>query len=141
MNFTKKRLLSFCIGLLLLIIAFSVVFFYFGGGHFGSFGETAVIKLVISFVMMVAPAIVWFINHKHLGRKRGIKTCAVNSLFIFIVVSIWPVVAIINNESCNLSYTICDTRFSWEILIVVAILAILYFLINVCFWVDLRKTK
>ena len=141
MSFYKNNLIGIFIGLSLLAVAFFAVFVYLGGGHFDSFGETAITMLVVSFAMMIAPISAWLINHKHLSRKKGLRICTVNSLAIFVLVAIWPVITIIKNEPCSALNTICGIQLSWEVLGLVLFLTVLYFLINVCFWVDLGKTK
>lgn len=141
MNYSKKTFLSKLIGLLLLAVAFSIIFICFAGGHFSEFGATAVITLIISFVMMIVPTIAWIIDHKHLNGKKGLRICMANSLVIFILAAIWPIITIIKNKPCNTSNTICEVQISWEILGLALLLAILYFLINICFWVNLSKTK
>ncbi len=141
MNFHKNILLRMFIGLLLLVVAFSVVFIYLAGGHFSEFGETAIIMLIISFVMMIVPISAWLISRKYLSRKKGLRICMANSLAIFVLAAIWPVITMIKNEPCSPSNTICEVQLSWEILGLALLLIVIYFLINVCFWVDLNKTK
>jgi hypothetical protein len=141
MKSNKKQLLNKFIGLLLLVIAYSVIFVCLSGGHFEDFGETIIVMLLVSLVMMAVPTGAWLMNHKHLNRKKGLKICVVNSLAIYIVTIFWPILTIIKNEPCNPSNTVCEVQLSWEILVVTLFLTILYSLINICFWVDLRRTK
>ena len=141
MNVHKNYLLRMFIGLSLLAVAFLAVFVYLGSGRFDSFGETAIIMLAVSFVMMIVPISVWLIDHKYLSRKKGLRICMANSLSIFVLTVIWPVITIIKNEPCSPSNTICEVQLSWEILRLALLLTVLYFLINVCFLVDFSKIK
>lgn len=140
MKENKKGSTKYVLGLSFLVVAFFVVFFWLSGGHFDGFGETTMIMLFISFVAMIVPFIAWLINHRNLNRKKGLIICVVNSLVLLALAAIWPITTIIRNEPCNPGYTICAVQFSWEILGIILFLAVLYCLINVCFWVDFRKT-
>ena len=137
----KNYLSRMFIGLPLLAVAFFATFVYLGSGRFDSFGETVIIMLVVSFVMMIVPISAWLIGHKYLSRKKGLRICTANSLAIFVLTAIWPVITIIKNGPCSPSNTICEVQLSWEILRLALLLAVLYFFINVCFLVDLSKTK
>lgn len=141
MSSNKKGLSRIVVGLLLLVVAFVAVFVCLGSGYFDKLGETVIVMLIVSFVMMAVPFIAWMINHRCLNRKRGLRICIINSLVLFILAVIWPVITIIKNEPCNYSNTICEVDFSWKIFGLALVLAVLYCLINICFWVCIDRKK
>ena len=138
---TNNNILKIIVGCCFLLLAFVLAFIKFGGGDFKSFGEIFALVLGISFVMMFVPAGVYLANHKGLDRKRGLKICITNSIVIFVLVAIWPIITIIKNEPCDYFNSVCAIQLSWDILSASFILVIFYCIINICFWVDLHIKK
>ena len=138
MAIKKKNivLIKMTVGVLFWILAFFLVFNWFGGGHFGSLGGTIGLMLLASFIAMIVPSIVWLVNRRHFWRRKGLRICIINSLILFVLTAAWPIVTIIENRPCDFGDSMCGVQFAWELLRVLSCLSVLFCVINICFWVD-----
>ncbi len=141
MNASRKNWFKITVGFILITVAFLVIFFLYGGGYMNTLPEIFAIVLVVSLIMMAGPCIARITNHRYLSRRKGIKICTINSLVLFIIAAIWLVVSIIRSGPCDSASTVCGTDLSWSLLGMAAFLAILYWFVNICFWVNLHDKR
>ncbi len=139
MNYKIKNI----IGIFLLLINLVIIKIFFGGLHFDNLSkeifEEITILLIVSLVSMIIPLIIRLINKKRISNKKGKLICFINSLIIFIICSIPNLITIIENKPTN-DYLSFDKLFFAKLLIFIfAILAIIYYFINVCFFVSNKK--
>lgn len=139
MNYKIKNIIGAC----LLFINLVIIKIFFGGLHFDNLSkeiyEELIILLIVSLVLMIIPFIIRLISKKRISNKKGKLICFINSLIIFIVCSIPNLITIIENKSTD-DYLSFDKLFFAKLLIFLfAILAIIYYFINVCFFVSNKK--
>lgn len=139
MNYKIKNIIGIC----LLLINLVIIKIFFGGLHFDNLSkeifEELTILLIVSLVSMIIPLIIRLINKKRISNKKGKLICFINSLIIFIICSIPNLITIIENKPTN-DYLSFDKLFFTKLLIFIfAILAIIYYFINVCFFVSNKK--
>lgn len=139
MNYKIKNIIGTC----LLLINLVIIKIFFGGLHFDNLSkeifEELTILLIVSLVSMIIPLIIRLINKKRISNKKGKLICFINSLIIFIVCLIPNLITIIENKPTN-DYLSFDKLFFAKLLIFIfAILAIIYYFINVCFFVSNKK--
>lgn len=139
MNYKIKNIIGAC----LLLINLVIIKIFFGGLHFDNLSkeifEELTILLIVSLVSMIIPLIIRLINKKRISNKKGKLICFINSLIIFIICSIPNLITIIENKPTN-DYLSFDKLFFTKLLIFIfAILAIIYYFINVCFFVSNKK--
>ena len=139
MNYKIKNIIGAC----LLLINLVIIKIFFGGLHFDNLSkeifEELTILLIVSFASMIIPLIIRLINKKRINNKKGKLICLINSLIIFIICSIPNLITIIENKPTN-DYLSFDKLFFAKLLIFIfAILAIIYYFINVCFFVSNKK--
>lgn len=139
MNYKIKNIIGIC----LLLINLVIIKIFFGGLHFDNLSkeifEELTILLIVSLVSMIIPLIIRLINKKRISNKKGKLICFINSLIIFIICSIPNLITIIENKPTN-DYLSFDKLFFAKLLIFIfAILAIIYYFINVCFFVSNKK--
>ena len=131
----------FGIFLLFIVAILLSTFFNEGDYRIDYLGNGILLTLPISLVATIVPRIAWQINHKHLDKKKGITICAVNSLVLFVIAAFLPLKTIIENQPCQPYESLCAIQFSQRLLVLLLFLAPIYFFINLCFFVDFRKTK
>ncbi len=139
MNYKIKNIIGAC----LLLINLVIIKIFFGGLHFDNLSkeifEELTILLIVSLVSMIIPLIIRLINKKRISNKKGKLICFINSLIIFIICSIPNLITIIENKPTN-DYLSFDKLFFAKLLIFIfAILAIMYYFINICFFVSNKK--
>ena len=139
MNYKIKNIIGAC----LLLISLVIIKIFFGGLHFDNLSkeifEELTILLIVSFASMIIPLIIRLINKKRINNKKGKLICLINSLIIFIICLIPNLITIIENKPTN-DYLSFDKLFFDKLLIFIfAILAIIYYFINVCFFVSNKK--
>lgn len=139
MNYKIMNIIGTC----LLLINLVIIKIFFGGLHFDNLSkeifEELTILLIVSLVSMIIPLIIRLINKKRISNKKGKLICFINSLIIFIVCLIPNLITIIENKPTN-DYLSFDKLFFAKLLIFIfAILAIIYYFINVCFFVSNKK--
>lgn len=139
MNYKIKNIIGIC----LLLINLVIIKIFFGGLHFDNLSkeifEELTILVIVSLVSMIIPLIIRLINKKRISNKKGKLICFINSLIIFIICSIPNLITIIENKPTN-DYLSFDKLFFAKLLIFIfAILAIIYYFINVCFFVSNKK--
>ena len=100
----------------------------------------SMLLIVISFILMIVPFTINKIKKQKIKYKQGRKICFLNSFTAFILFSI-PLINIIVNKNINNTEvtTIDPVSFAKKIIVLYAIIAIIYYFINMCFFVDNKK--
>ncbi len=132
------------------IIAFSLLFImliiiklFLGGPYLYHFWEELVpeiiVLLIISFILMIVPLIFKLINKKRIEYKKGKKICLFNSIILFMLFSIPNLLTILKNDEFNQAMTIDPISFAKSLILIYFVIAIIYYFINMCFFVDNKK--
>ena len=137
-NKTKK-----IIGFSLLLIILIVIKLFLDGPDLYNFGEELIpeilILLIVSFILMIVPLIFKLVNKKRIEYKRGKIICLFNSLILLIVFSIPNLLTILKGAKNTETMTIDPIYFSKSLILIYCIIAIIYYFINMCFFVDNKK--
>jgi membrane protease YdiL (CAAX protease family) len=128
------------IGFVLLLINLVIIKLFLGGKYLYHFWEELIpellVLLIVSFILMIVPLIFRLVNKKRLEYKKGKIICLFNSLILFIVFSIPNLLTILKGNNNAEIMSIDPISFSKSLIIVYIIIAIIYYFINMCFFVD-----
>jgi membrane protease YdiL (CAAX protease family) len=128
------------IGFSLLLINLVIIKLFLGGKYLYHFWEELIpeilVLLIVSFILMIVPLIFKLVNKKRLEYKKGKVICLFNSLILFIVFSIPNLLTILKGSNNNEIMSIDPVSFSSSLILVYCIIAIIYYFINMCFFVD-----
>jgi len=128
------------IGFVLLLINLVIIKLFLGGKYLYHFWEELIpellVLLLVSFILMIVPLIFRLVNKKRLEYKKGKIICLFNSLILFIVFSIPNLLTILKGNNNAEIMSIDPISFSKSLIIVYIIIAIIYYFINMCFFVD-----
>ena len=141
MKYKYKKTLGF----LLLILMLIILKFFLGSNHLSTIleelPELIILLTIISFIMMIVPLIFKLKNKQLLDNLKGKKICFFNSIILFVLFSIPNISTIMKGPIDNGMVNSLDPiSFAKDLLIIYFVIAILYYFINMCFWVD-NKTK
>ena len=128
------------IGFSLLLINLVIIKLFLGGKYLYHFWEELIpeilVLLIVSFILMIVPLIFKLVNKKRLEYKKGKVICLFNSLILFIMFSIPNLLTILKGNNNNEVMSIDPVSFSKSLILVYCIIAIIYYFINMCFFVD-----
>lgn len=131
------------IGFLLLFILLVIIKLFLGGRYLDHFWEELIPELIvlfiINFILMIIPLVFRLINKKRIDNKKGKIICFFNSFILFILLSIPNFLTIISNKNNNDTVSLDPVYFAKSLIIVYFIIAIIYYFINMCFFVDNKK--
>lgn len=134
-NKTKK-----IIGFSLLLIVLIIIKLFLGGTYLYHFWEELIpeilVLLIISFILMIVPLISKLVNKKRLEYKKGKVICLFNSLILFVIFSIPNLLTVLKGNNNTEAMSIDPISFSKSLIIVYCIIAIIYYFVNMCFFVD-----
>ena len=136
MSNKRKRVTGYS----LLLINLIIIKLFLGGTYLYHFWEDLIteflILLIISFILMIVPFIFKLVNKKRLEYKIGKIICLVNSFTLFILFSIPNILTILNGNDNTEIMSMDPVAFSKELILIYCIMAVNYFFINMCFFVD-----
>lgn len=128
------------IGFSLLLINLVIIKLFLGGKYLYHFWEELIpeilVLLIVSLILMIVPLIFKLVNKKRLEYKKGKVICLFNSLILFIMFSIPNLLTILKGNNNNEVMSIDPVSFSKSLILVYCIIAIIYYFINMCFFVD-----
>ena len=128
------------IGFSLLLINLVIIKLFLGGKYLYHFWEELIpeilVLLIVSFILMIVPLIFKLVNKKRLEYKKGKVICLFNSLILFIMFSIPNLLTILKGNNNNEVMSIDPVSLSKSLILVYCIIAIIYYFINMCFFVD-----
>ena len=128
------------IGFSLLLINLVIIKLFLGGKYLYHFWEELIpeilVLLIVSLILMIVPLIFKLVNKKRLEYKKGKVICLFNSLILFIMLSIPNLLTILKGNNNNEVMSIDPVSFSKSLILVYCIIAIIYYFINMCFFVD-----
>ncbi len=139
MNNKTKNIVGFS----LLFIILIVIKLFLGGTYLYHFWEELIpdilVLLIVSFILMIVPLIFKLVNRKRIEYKKGKIVCLFNSLILFILFSIPNLLTILKGNKNTEVMSIDPISFSKSLILVYCIIAIIYYFINMCFFVDNKK--
>ena len=140
MNYKKKKL----IGFLLLLLVLIILKFFLGSKHlytiFEELPDLIIFLLLVSIVIMIIPLITKSTNKKRLEFVKGRKLCLLNSVILFIIFSIPNINTIIKGPANDgMVNSIDPIYFAKQLICIYFIIAIIYYFINMCFFVDNKE--
>ena len=128
------------IGFSLLLINLVIIKSFLGGKYLYHFWEELIpeilVLLIVSLILMIVPLIFKLVNKKRLEYKKGKVICLFNSLILFIMFSIPNLLTILKGNNNNEVMSIDPVSFSKLLILVYCIIAVIYYIINMCFFVD-----
>lgn len=131
------------IGFSLLFIMLIIIKLFFGGTYLDDFWEELIpeilLVLIISFILMIVPLIFRLISKNRINYKKGRIICVSNSLVLFILFSIPNLISILKGNDNTRVMTIDPITFSKQLILIYFVSAIIYYVINMCFFVDNKK--
>lgn len=137
-NKTKK-----IVGFGLLLMTLIIVKLFYGGKYLYHFWEELIpeilVLLIISFLLMIVPFVFKLVNKKKLKYEKGKIVCLLNSLILFIIFSIPNLVIILKGNDNIGGMSIDPVSFSKSLILVYCVIAIVYYYINMLFFVDNKK--
>ena len=137
-NKTKK-----IVGFGLLLMTLIIVKLFYGGKYLYHFWEELIpeilVLLIISFLLMIVPFVFKLVNKKKLKYEKGKIVCLLNSLILFIIFSIPNLVTILKGNGNIGGMSIDPVSFSKSLILVYCVIAIVYYYINMLFFVDNKK--
>lgn len=136
MSNKRKRVTGYS----LLLINLIIIKLFLGGKYLYHFWEELIpeilVLLIISFILMIVPFILKLVNKKRLEYKKGKNVCLFNSLILFILFSIPNILTIVKGMDNTEIMSIDPIAFSKSLILIYCIMAVNYFFINMCFFVD-----
>lgn len=140
MNYKKKKIIVF----LLLLLVLIVLKFFLGSKQlytiFEELPELIILLLIISIIMTIFPLVIKSINKKRLEFVKGKKICLLNSIILFIIFSIPNINTIMKGPANDGMVNSLDPiYFTKQLIFIYFIIAIIYYFINMCFFVDNKK--
>ena len=141
MNNTKKVIIA----ILLLFIELTAVAFFLNGANFSNIAvddllPSVILFILISAVMSIIPFVLYKVNGKRLDYKTGITVAIYNSVGMYIVAIINPIINILKGMD-NVTMSISVVELSKMLIILYTITAILFVFINMLFYSSSKKVS
>ena len=137
-NKTKK-----IIGFILLLINLIIIKLFLGGKYLNNFWEELIpeilVLIIVSFILMIVPLIFKLVSKKRIEYKKGKIICYLNSFILFILFSIPNLLTILKGNNNTGVMSIDPISFSKQLILIYFIVAVVYYFINMCFFVDNKK--
>ena len=135
-----KNKTKIIIGFNLLLLVLIIIKLFLSGYYLNNILEelipNIIVFLIVSVVLMLIPLIFRIINKDRLEYKIGNIICLFNSIILYIIFSIPNIITITKgNENIELM-SIDPVSFSKSLIIIYLLLAIIYYFINMCFFVN-----
>lgn len=131
------------IGTSLLAVVLVIIKVFLGGFTFTHFLEELVpeiiILLVISLIMMLVPLIFTIAHKNKLEYKKGWRICLINSIVILILSLIPLLIMISGGDKNDTMNSFSPVHLAKGLIPVFCIESIIYYFINMCFFVDNKK--
>lgn len=141
MSNKKKRI----VGYLLLVFVLVGLKLFLGGPYLYNFWEELIsvllCLLIVSFILMIVPFILKLVNKKRFEYYKGKKICFFNSVILFVVFSVPNFLKILEGSTGFEMMSIDPVTFAKVLIKVYFIIAIIYYFINMCFFVENKNTK
>lgn len=128
-------------GFILLFIILIIIKIFLGGTHLylGELLLEILVLLIISFIYMIVPLIFKLINKKRIESQKGRIICLLNSFILFILFSTPNLLTILKGNRSDQIMSIDPIAFSKLLIILFSMISIIYYFINICFFVDNKK--
>ena len=128
-------------GFILLFIILIIIKLFLGGTHLylGELLLEILVLLIISFIYMIVPLIFKLINKKRIETQKGRIICLLNSFILFILFSTPNLLTILKGNRSDQIMSIDPIAFSKSLIILFSMISIIYYFINICFFVDNKK--
>lgn len=128
-------------GFILLFIILIIIKLFLGGTHLylGELLLEILVLLIISFIYMIVPLIFKLINKKRIESLKGKIICLLNSFILFILFSTPNLLTILKGNRSDQIMSIDPLAFSKSLIILFFMISIIYYFINICFFVDNKK--
>lgn len=128
-------------GFILLFIILIIIKLFLGGTHLylGELLLEVLVLLIISFIYMIVPLIFKLINKKRIETQKGRIICLLNSFILFILFSTPNLLTILKGNRSDQIMSIDPIAFSKSLIILFFVISIIYYFINICFFVDNKK--
>ena len=128
-------------GFILLFIILIIIKLFLGGTHLylGELLLEVLVLLIISFIYMIVPLIFKLINKKRIETQKGRIICLLNSFILFILFSTPNLLNILKGNRSDQIMSIDPIAFSKSLIILFFVISIIYYFINICFFVDNKK--
>ena len=128
-------------GFILLFIILIIIKLFLGGTHLylGELLLEILVLLIISFIYMIAPLIFKLINKKRIESPKGKIICLLNSFILFILFSTPNLLTILKGNRSDQIMSIDPIAFSKSLIILFSMISIIYYFINIWFFVDNKK--
>lgn len=128
-------------GFILLFIILIIIKLFLGGTHLylGELLLEILVLLIISFIYMIVPLIFKLINKKRIESLKGKIICLLNSFILFILFSTPNLLTILKGNRSDQIMSIDPIAFSKSLIILFFMISIIYYFINICFFVDNKK--
>lgn len=128
-------------GFILLFIILIIIKIFLGGTHLylGELLLEILVLLIISFIYMIVPLIFKLINKKRIESQKGRIICLLNSFILFILFSTPNLLTILKGNRSDQIMSIDPIAFSKSLIILFSMISIIYYFINICFFVDNKK--
>ena len=126
---------------ILLFIILIIIKIFLGGTHLylGELLLEVLVLLIISFIYMIVPLIFKLINKKRIETQKGRIICLLNSFILFILFSTPNLLTILKGNRSDQIMSIDPIAFSKLLIILFSMISIIYYFINICFFVDNKK--
>lgn len=139
MNSKRKNI----IGFILLFIVLVIIKLFLGGPNLNNLSneilEELIVLIIISLILMIVPIIVRLKIKSKIEYKKGRKICLINSLIIYVLFLIPNLIPIIENKPIDYSQSFDNIAFSKSLILINIVLVIIYYFINICFFVENNK--
>lgn len=97
------------------------------------------VLIIVSFILMIVPLIFKLVSKKRIEYKKGKIICCLNSFILFILFSIPNLLTILKGNNNTGAMSIDPISFSKQLILIYFIVAVVYYFINMCFFVDNKK--
>ena len=138
MSNKTKKIIGYC----LLLVNLVVIKLFMGGTYLYHFWEELIpeiiVLLIVSFILIIVSLIFKLKNKKRLEYKKGRNICLLNSLILFVIFSIPNLLNILKDNNMAVM-SVDPDAFSKLLILVFGIIAVFYYFINMCFFVDNKK--
>lgn len=126
---------------ILLFIILIIIKIFLGGTHLylGELLPEILVLLIISFIYMIVPLIFKLINKKRIESPKGKIIYLLNSFILFILFSTPNLLTILKGNRSDQIMSIDPIAFSKSLIILFFMISIIYYFINICFFVDNKK--
>ena len=139
MNNKTKNIIGFSLLLMNLII----IKLFLGGKYLYHFFEELIpeilVLIIVSFILMIVPLIFKLVSKHRIEYKKGKIICCLNSFILFILFSVPNLLTILKANNNTEMMSIDPIYFYKKLILIYFIIAIVYYFINMCFFVDNKK--